>query len=244
MFVVTGGMQKSGSTLLHVYALHLLSEQYGPESQTAFEHWIQHGPVGGSGSFPWGGWTEYIGELVTLAETSGSFVLKTHAAFTDLNASLSGRDINVVYSFRDPRGAVLSALDHGARSRANNDWPYVECVDIKTTLPLVRDWCKAAVTWLDAPGVELFRYEELIASREAEVTRLARHLGIPSPGKAARSAIDREQAERAPGKNQFNRGVVTRWPDEMSTEDVRRCEEELGPYIVQMGYKLKQEQAH
>lgn len=238
MFVVTGGMQKSGSSLLHVYAIGLITHLHGPDGQRAFEHWIEKGPVGGSGSFPWEGWTEHVDQLESMANTHGPFVLKTHASFTALAAPLRGRDIKTVYSFRDPRDAVLSALDHGARSRANHDWPYADCVDVETTLSLVRDWCAAAVTWLDAPGVERFRYEDVIQSREATVTRLAVHLGIPSPDKAARAVIEREKVQRAPGKNQFNKGLVCRWPDEMSAADLRRCEHVLGDYIAQMGYDL------
>ena len=52
-FVVSAGMQKSGSTLLHEYCKALLRYQHGDAAQRAFEHWVQTGPVGGSGSFAW-----------------------------------------------------------------------------------------------------------------------------------------------------------------------------------------------
>ena len=51
-FVVSAGMQKSGSTLLHEYCKALVCRQHGDAGQRAFADWIQTGPVGGSGSFP------------------------------------------------------------------------------------------------------------------------------------------------------------------------------------------------
>jgi hypothetical protein len=244
MFVVSGGMQKSGSTLLHVYAMDLICRQHGSTGQRAFETWVREGPVGGSGSFPWKGWVDHVADLETLAATHGPFVLKTHLPFTEIRQKLAGREIRAIFSYRDPRDAVLSALDHGARSRAAGDWPYAGCVDLAATLPVVREWCEAAVTWLDAPGVLRFRYEDLIEKTIEQVQRLAEFLGVSDPRSAAEAAVQEERSQRAPGKNQFNTGLAHRWLTEMTPDEVDLCEKVLGGYITAMGYTLRGGRCH
>lgn len=237
-FVVSAGMQKAGSTLLHEYCKALVRHQHGAAGQRAFEGWIQTGPVGGSGSFAWDPWVNHVPALCDLAAQHGPFVLKTHAPYPHLAAAVDHRAIRTVFIHRDPRDAVLSALDHGARSRAAGDWPYAECVDIASTLPLVQKWCAGAVTWRGAPGVLCFRYEDLVGNTRAEVSRLAAFLGLPEPGKVAAAIIAQECAERQRGRNQFNKGAVCRWPQEMTTAQRAECEHGLAPWIRDLGYEL------
>jgi len=237
-FVVSAGMQKSGSTLLHEYCKALVCRQHGDAGQRAFEGWVQTGPVGGSGSFPWNLWVNHVPALCALAAQHGPFALKTHAPYPHVAAAVANEAIRTVFIHRDPRDAVLSALDHGARSRAAGDWPYAECVDVASTLPLVRKWCADAVTWLGPPGVLCFRYEDLLADTQAEVSRLAAFLGVPDTGKAAAAVIAQERADRQPGRNQFNKGAVCRWPQEMTVAQRDECERVLAPWIRAMGYQL------
>jgi hypothetical protein len=231
-------MQKSGSTLLHEYGKALVREQHGDAGQRAFEDWIQTGPVGGSGSFAWDPWVDHVPALCALAAQHGPFVLKTHAAYPHVAAAAANPCVRTVFIHRDPRDAVLSALDHGARSRATGDWPYAECVDVATTLPLVQKWCADAVTWLGAPGVLCFRYEDLVGNSQAEVSRLAAFLGLPDPDKAAAAVIAEERAARHPGRNQFNKGAIRRWPGEMSQSQRDECNQALAPWIRALGYEL------
>jgi hypothetical protein len=105
-------------------------------------------------------------------------------------------------------------------------------------LPLVQQWCADAVTWLGAPGVLCFRYEELVGNPQAEVRRLATLLGLPDPGKATAVVIAEERADRQPGRNQFNKGRVCRWPQEMTPAQRVECERILAPAIQALGYKI------
>ncbi len=237
-FVVTAGMQKSGSTLLHEYSKLLVRHRYGEAGQRAFEEWIRTGPVGGSGSFPWPAWVQRVDELSALSARHGPFVLKSHAPFPDLEPVVRGGNVKTVFIHRDPRDAVLSALDHGARSRANGDWPYAECVDVASTLPLVEKWCADASTWLTAPGVLRFRYEELVGAPASAVTRLAEFLEMTGAAQLAATVVAEEQAQRQVGRNQFNKGAVSRWREEMTAETIALCEQRLGRHIVTMGYRL------
>ena len=176
--------------------------------------------------------------LCALAAQHGPFVLKTHASYPHVADAVANPGVRTVFIHRDPRDAVLSALDHGARSRATGEWTYAECVDVATTLPLVQKWCADAATWLGAPDVLCLRYEDLVGNPQAEVSRLAAFLGVPDPGKAAAAVIVQERAERQRGRNQFNKGAVCRWPEEMTPAQRDECERVLAPAIRVMGYDI------
>lgn len=242
MFVITGGMQKSGSTLLHVYAKGLIGWRYGLEGQSAFLRWVEEGPVGGRGDFPWDGWMDRLDDLEQIAGTIGPFVLKTHSALDAIRRRTDGHDVVFAYSYRDPRDVVLSAMDHYARSQASRGgWLYDACPDVPHTLPFVRECCANAMVWLDAPDVLAFRYEDLVTEPERQARRLAERFGIADAEAAAAAVVEEERSRRVVGRNQLNKGVVRRWPAEMSEADLASCDEALGEYIRAMGYPLASE---
>ena len=221
-----------------VYARDLLSLEFGKSGQNNFENWVKNGPVGGIEAFPWENWVDYFQELEQLAKLSGPFVLKTHKPFSELEKFLCNPNVKIIYSIRDPRDIVLSALDHGRRSRAMNDSVFTDCYDLETTISIVSNWCELAMPWINANGVEIFRYENLVQYPDIQVIRLANYLGISRSSESAQKVVIEERTSRQPIKNQFNKGMTERFSSEMADEDICRTENMLKKHIHAFGYSI------
>lgn len=238
MFVLSAGIPKSGSTLLMVYARDLLSMEYGNIGQMSFQNWVKNGPVGGIEAYPWENWVDYFQEINQIANCDGPFVLKTHKSFLELEEIIRTKNVKTIYSIRDPRDIVLSAIDHGIRSRANQETVFADCYDLESTISHVSDWCEQAIQWIKAEKVEIFRYEELVQNSVIQAIRLANYLGVSKSSNSALQVVKNERTSRQPTKNQFNKGKIHRFSVEMSDEEIQKTEMKLKKYIQSFGYPL------
>lgn len=225
MLIICGGMPKAGSSLLMRHAIQLVELAFGRAGQDAFEAWVRQGPVGGVGCFPFNGWETHWETLRTLAEKHGPFVLKTHYPFPWIPEELQQDPAaTFLYTFRDPRDVVLSALDHGARSRLRGDTHFADCLDLGSAIFSVQHWCREAIEWLDNPKVYRCSYFEMLSEPEKPVTRLATHLGFLPAQKLAAQSVALEAQNRALDKDQFRLGKITRWREELNRKDRKQCQ--------------------
>lgn len=238
MIVLSCGIPKSGSTLLMVYARELIALEYGERGQNTFQNWVKDGPVGGVEAYPNETWCTHIEELNNIANLYGPFVLKTHKPYYELENLIRNYNLKVICSIRDPRDIVLSAIDHGFRSRAMNSSVFAECLDLDVTISHVKNWCEMAMHWIQTTGVEVFRYENLVQFPEDEVYRIANYLGVTNPSLAAKKVVMDERMNRQPTKNQFNKGLAHRYSVEMIQTELIIVENTLKKYIQGFGYAL------
>jgi len=236
MIIISAGIPKSGSTLLMYYTQLLIKGAFGNNGQIAFEKWVQDGPVGGIEAFPWESWTDHLDTLETISIESGPFVLKTHKEFPELSKLIANEIYKIIFSFRDPRDIILSAIDHGNRSLLNNETYFTECTNIKSTALVVEGWCKSALPFLDSDKVLKIHYEQLVLNPEHQLERLGNYLGLSDAQFLARKAVMGERMTRQPNRNQFNKGQALRYINEMSAEDQIFSKTILGKYIDKFNY--------
>ena len=177
MFILSIGMPKSGSTLFASYQRALVKKSFLQNGQQAFQRMTKEGQIAGIGHFvenfnPPG----LLGKLVSLSEAEGPFVVKTHSPLTpDLNELLLAGTIKASYIHRDPRDVVLSAMDHGKRADDNPSTIFFRQYDsVENTLPMVGQYCRIGVAWLQSGLVEVFKYRELIENPATELKRFSK----------------------------------------------------------------------
>lgn len=170
-----------------------------------------------------------------------TFVIKAHAGRTRLASILirSGL-VRPAYIYRDPRDAMLSALENGQRARQKgltNAFSHLE--DFETALQFITEYVYIWEGWIQCKQALHTRYEDLLVNYESEVKRLVDFLGLDNQPQAVKPVIDRYRPESAPPGQKglhFSQGKIGRFRQKMSPEQQETLAQALGPYLERMGY--------
>ena len=170
-----------------------------------------------------------------------TFAIKTHSGPTPLALQLiTGRQMCVTYVYRDPRGALLSALEYGQRARdADRQNAFSELETIEQGIDFMLDYLKIWKQWKAVKGIHSLRYEDLLSNYDAEAARLALFLGADPQAPAPKEAIEfyRSEKSREVGKGQhFQRGLPERFREALTAEELASANKAFAPYLAEMGY--------
>jgi hypothetical protein len=171
-----------------------------------------------------------------------TFVIKAHSRPTTAFRILRSLGLmRATYIYRDPRDAMLSAMDYGRRAVQKgrpNAFSYLtdfdQAVDFMTTY--VRIW----QAWVRERNVLVSRYEDLLQDYDQEARGLAAFLGIDAAMPAIGEVLGRfrpEQAESRQGTH-FFKGRIGRFREAFSVEQQATLAEKFGPYLATMGYPI------
>jgi hypothetical protein len=229
-------MPKSASTLLQWYTRELLAAYYPTEAQRRLRALTDGGALTGIGG--------YIGILdrstvARLLEISsdGPVVVKTHHRLTPLLRDFLKRgDAKATFCHRDPRDVILAGIDHRTRFLQKGKSTFEEFTSVQCALEETRQWCRMTCRWVDSGLACVFRYTDVVAEPKQQLARLADYLQVPAKDEVLQRIVDDEQKRRARGRNQFNRGALTRYHAEMDPRDICHCERRLGRYMRRLGY--------
>jgi hypothetical protein len=181
--------------------------------------------------------------LVSVPALLGNtFVIKAHSRPTAAFRTLRSVGlIRATYIYRDPRDAMLSAMEYGRRAILKgrpNAFSYLsdfeQAVDFMTTY--VRIW----QAWLRERGVLVSRYEDLLQDYDEEARKLAAFLGIDVTRPGIGEVLGRFRPEQAEGRQgtHFFKGRIGRFRDAFPTEQQAILAAKLGPYLEKMGYPI------
>lgn len=181
------------------------------------------------------------GKLLALARPARAghtFVVKTHASPGPVTRLLLRAGwIRATYTYRDPRDVVVSALEHGEKSRARGErqgFQHLHTVD--EAIPFVASYLDTASHWLAAPNVLPVRYEEMIADPEAVLAAVARHLDVDVDRPTIHEVIERNDPAQAGGRLHFNKGVAGRYREVLNDDEVARCNDTFAPFLRRADY--------
>ena len=169
-----------------------------------------------------------------------TFVIKAHAAPTRGSRVLVDLSLlRIAYIYRDPRDAMLSALDSGRRALAKGrPNAFSHLTDFNAALDFIMDYIGIWEKWMREPKVLISKYEDLLSHYEAEVNRLVQHLHLDASRPEVQAVISRYGPAQAEGRQgtHFFKGRIGRFRDTFSGDEQAALAERLGPVLARMGY--------
>jgi len=172
------------------------------------------------------------------------FVIKAHSGPTIWIKFLIEIGLfKVLYIYRDPRDAMLSAMDYGARvlEKQNRPNAFSHLTDLDKAADFFAEYIRDQGHWQALTKVIATRYEDLLLDYENEADAIVKFLGLD------RANLDVEQVieKNRPGGNvqekqgtHFFKGQVGRFRGRFTTDDIERLNQRFGESILKMGYPL------
>ena len=236
MIVINNGVPKSATTLIMEYQKSLIMAS---SSQNGLEEWVTQN--NGSIFIP-SIQDTHLETLLRIEREFGDLVIKMHRPPSETNTRRLVEEFSarVTCCYRDPRDIVLSAMDHGVRTRNGLDksGAFGNIITVEDGAREFKQWARIYYGWEKYGRALMIKYEDLMADRLSILTRVANFLEM-HPGKQALERIcDKHEREKKSAWN-FNKGTSYRWKSEMTSDQLERCNELLSEDITRMGYTIE-----
>lgn len=171
-----------------------------------------------------------------------TFVIKAHAGPTPIVLNLIRRgDILPTYIYRDPRDAMLSAMENGQRARQQGrENAFSHLVDFETALEFMQTYVKISEAWLDCQQSLAVRYESLLTDYEAQANRLAQFLNLNPQQAPYAQVIEHYRPESASSDQKglhFSHGKIGRFRRKMDPDQQAVLSDAFGAYLDRLGYE-------
>ena len=180
--------------------------------------------------------------MVTIPALLGKdFVLKAHAGPTIWSRMLATLGLlQIVYIYRDPRDAMLSAYEYGQRSIAKGRPNFFsQLTNFEDTLDFMTDYVRIWENWMAEKKVLIARYEDLLTKYDAETTRLIAYLGLDAKDDAVKTVVEEYRPGQAEAGQQglhFFKGKMGRFRDAYTKDQQVVMSERFGAALNQMKY--------
>jgi hypothetical protein len=173
-----------------------------------------------------------------------SYVIKAHAGPSATARTLIRRELlRATYIYRDPRDALLSAFEHGERSRTSGyQNAFARLKTFEDALKFMEQYLKIWQAWVATPGVLITRYEDLLADYDAQVARLLAFLKITADQPPVQAVLEQYRPEHTRDTGQrglhFRQGKVGRYRQVFTPDEVKAADQAFAPYLERMGYPI------
>jgi len=157
---------------------------------------------------------------------------------------LKKRWFTPLYIYRDPRDVILSAYEYGHRKlavgRPNAFSAHVPSIEagVEWIKQYIRNW----KWWINYPGIVATRYEDFIADYDHNLERVLDHLQLNIKDDTVQAIAEKYRPGQPPQPGtHFYKGIVGRFQEVFTPEQIQLCTEQLGTSIREMGYTLEDE---
>lgn len=170
-----------------------------------------------------------------------TFVIKAHSKPTRWSRLLTHWGaLRITYIYRDPRDALLSAMDYGKRTLDNgrpNAFSHLS--DLTRGMAFMDGYVEIWRKWMQQRGVLTQRYEDLLSNYDVEVARLVVYLGLDASAADVRKAVVKNQPERAHDgqRTHFFKGKIGRFRQAFTAAEQELLLQRYGSVLPQMGYE-------
>jgi hypothetical protein len=170
-----------------------------------------------------------------------TFVVKAHAGPTPIALALIRLGlIRPTYIYRDPRDALLSAMENGRRAlEQGRTSAFTPLVDFDVALDFMLDYVRIWDGWMQCEQALHARYEDLLTNYDEQVERLTAFLRLGRLNPQLQQVIDRYRPEKAQPDQKgvhFSQGKIGRFRQKMSVDQQQILTDALQPYLARMGY--------
>lgn len=244
MIIINAGIPKSGTSLIQQYQMDLINTVSPRNGQQEI---LKHGynidvysDASNQGFFV--DIDEETFNFLSLVEAKfGSFMFKTHC---NPNAYIS-KIINekggkATFCYRDPRDVILSAIDHGKRTRSGLDrsGAYHDLFTIDQGIMRIKKWFGMFIKWQDFQDVLFIKYEDMIENKEKWLHKMSSYFNFSISESTINNIVNKHERIKNTAWN-FNVGTIYRWKHEMNTEQIKICNQSLSEEISTMGYEFE-----
>lgn len=94
-----------------------------------------------------------------------------------------------------------------------------------------------AVLWKQHPLILTVRYEDMRYDFDAQVARMMNFLNIDLDPDVVASILAQYQPGKPSDRMHFYKGIVGRFREAMTPEEIALCNQAFGPYLPVLGYE-------
>lgn len=172
-----------------------------------------------------------------------NFVIKAHAKPTQAARFLikSGA-ITPAYIFRDPRDAMLSAMENGERARkSGRSNAFSQLDNFETALDFMKKYVQIAEAWLKCRAVIHTRYEDLLLNYDREVNRLVEFFGFTIEDTVKQTILEKYRPESVQHNQKglhYQHGKIGRFRQKMTADQQQILNQTFSNFLNQCGYPV------
>ena len=244
MIIISAGMPKSGSAYVYNILNELVYVSGNADArQIKIKHNLEylmkwHNNNIGSLSY------KKLFRLWLISLKDATFFVKTHARHSRAAKVMNKLGmIRIVYCYRDPRDALISAIDHGKQiiERGENH-SFAKMVEFDTALATVRGWLDIWKDYNNLPDVYMLKYENLIYNQAEAIKPVEDFLGIHIDNRKRNDILWKYSKNNISGERSgmhFNKARTNRFRSEMTQRQKRKCLTAFAKFLELMSYSVE-----
>lgn len=184
-----------------------------------------------------------LGMVMIPALIGRDFVLKAHAGPTIGSRTLAALGLlRIVYIYRDPRDAMLSAYEYGRRTAERGRPNFFAQYDtFEKTLDFIADYVDIWQAWISEKRVLTTRYEDLLIHYDAEIAKLLAYLNLDAEDDAVQGVVESYRPGKADAGQQglhFFKGKIGRYKEAYTNDQQAQMRARFGAALQKMGYEV------
>ena len=237
MIIISSSIPKSASTLVYNYQKDLLAlaDRNNSVAQDEFDKYSNCGFLSKKQLN-----IKNFSTILFITRKYGNIVVKVHSKPTWIIKLLITLGLaKATFCYRDPRDTILSAIDHGERTRKGLD-PSGACknmVSIADSIPIVKSWTSHWYKWKKFGKVFFIKYEDLMENKLFYLQEMSDYLNLN---------LKKEQIEEIYLKHErlkknawnFNKDTIERYKTEMNDRDRLLCDRAFKEILEDMNESI------
>jgi hypothetical protein len=183
-----------------------------------------------------------LGKVMIPALMGNTFVIKAHTGPTRTSRLLQRLGLlRITYMYRDPRDALLSALETGREGlqtgRLN---AFSHLTDFNKSLDFIMEYVHIWERWTKEKNILLCRYEDLLTKYDLEITRLIGFLPLNGDSPEVQKVTERYRPGAGEKRDElhFHMGKIGRFRESFTAQEQSILKDTLASYLPRMGYDV------